>query len=212
MRRSGVGALCVVGLLAAGCSTASSSPAGSVRTTVATTATTTTTTAPPPSPQSLLLTLQELPPGWATSNSIGGPSTSCYSDPVDKVPSVAYAHVDFAQGGDVPVLAEEIGLFASAAAAYRQIDDILNACHSFTETAGSTTVSGTLSPTSTLSFGQQSAAWTASISDDGIDINQGFILAQKGPYLVLVALGDTGPVDTPTLDGFMDQAIAKVPS
>ena len=121
--------------------------------------------------------------------------------------------MQFAQGGVDPVLVEEVGAYASSTTAFATIKHTLDGCTSFTETANTLTVTGTLGAMSAPTYGDESTAYTASLSEasDDITLEQGIIMAKKGPYIVALALGDVGPVDTDQLEQFMTTALAKVP-
>lgn len=41
-------------------------------------------------------------------------------------------------------------------------------------------------------------------------MNQGFVMVRNGNYITLVALADIGPLDAPTLQGFVKQAVSKI--
>jgi hypothetical protein len=198
-------------LVLAGCSSgATSSPTTKRAPTTTAAPVTTTTTAP--NVQPYLLAITDLPTGWAVDNSTVAPASSCYSDPLTKVPSLSYSTDKFDQGGSTPELVEELGYYQSGPVAFSTIKSTLDACTTFTESVNGTTATGSLGATSAPSYGDQSAAYTASITDEGITINQGFVVVRKGNYVMAVALGDIGSVDTGTLDGFVSQALGKLPA
>jgi hypothetical protein len=158
-----------------------------------------------------VLAVKDLPSGWSVNNTAHDNSPSCYTNPLEQVPSTSYAKANFAKGGSLPALSEELGTFASAAGSLATLIKSLNACKSFTVTSNGQSVSGTMGAASSPTYGDQSAAWTATLTLQGIDVNQGFVIVRKGNYLMLVALGDIGAVDTPSLQGFVAQALNKLP-
>ena len=206
-----VGVGIVIAATLAGCSAKS-----------ATQATTTTSSSPSavapgvsttaaPSIQSLMLSITDLPTGWSVDNTAQSVSTSCYDDPLKHVASTSYANVDFAQGGSLPELVQELGLYASGPSAFATITHTLNGCKTFSETSKGQSVSGVMGPMSSPSYGDQSAAYDATLTTQGESLNQGFVMVRKGNYLTIIALGDLGSLDAPTLQGFVNQAVAKIP-
>jgi hypothetical protein len=199
-------ALSVVVLALAGCSAKSATPA-QVGASV-----TTTTTAPAPDLRPLLLAVSDLPTGWAVDNTPQSASTSCYTNPLKQVASTAYANINFAQGGSLPELAQELGLYASGPSAFATVTKTLNTCKTFTETSKGQVVNGVMGPMSSPTYGDQSAAYDATLTIQGVDVNQGFVMVRKGNYITLIALGDIGSLDAPTMQGFVNQAVTKIPS
>ena len=209
-----IAGISLIGVAFVGCSSGSSSsgpPTTSRPRTTTTLTPPTTTTAVPTSLQPYLLAVTDLPTGWAVDNSPTSPAPSCYSNPLTKVPSVAYTDAKFTQGGSTPVLIEQLGYYTAATNDFATIKGRLDACKSFTETEGGTTASGVLGAMSFPSYGNQSAAYVATITVEGTTLNQGFVVAQKGNYLVIVALGDIGTFDQVSLQQFTAQALGKIP-
>jgi len=198
-------ALSIVVLALAGCSAKSATPAKVG-------ASVTTTTAPAPDLRPLLLAVSDLPTGWAVDNTPQSASTSCYTNPLKQVASTAYANINFAQGGSLPELAQELGLYASGPSAFATVTKTLNTCKTFTETSKGQVVNGVMGPMSSPTYGDQSAAYDATLTIQGVDVNQGFVMVRKGNYITLIALGDIGSLDAPTMQGFVNQAVTKIPS
>jgi hypothetical protein len=198
-------ALSIVVLARAGCSAKSATPAKVG-------ASVTTTTAPAPDLRPLLLAVSDLPTGWAVDNTPQSASTSCYTNPLKQVASTAYANINFAQGGSLPELAQELGLYASGPSAFATVTKTLNTCKTFTETSKGQVVNGVMGPMSSPTYGDQSAAYDATLTIQGVDVNQGFVMVRKGNYITLIALGDIGSLDAPTMQGFVNQAVTKIPS
>jgi hypothetical protein len=162
-----------------------------------------------------LLRNTDLPAGWVVDNSPRSPSRSCYDQPLTKVASQSYGHANFAQAGGLPQLAEELADFTSseaAAAGFRAVKGTLDGCQTFTETVNTETISGTLAGVPSTGHGDQSAAYDAKLTVGGRAVNQEFVLVQQGRSLVLVALADSSPPNSGTLQGFVDQATGKLPT
>ena len=96
--------------------------------------------------------------------------------------------------------------------AFRTVETTLNACHSFTETANGTTASGTIGAMSFPTYGDESIAWTADITVEGVTAAQGLVLVKKGSLLTMLALGDTGQLDTTSLQQFTALVVNKLPN
>lgn len=215
MRYMRIAMVSIAALALAGCSSSATTSKASAITTAKASPVSTTSTTAPPNVQSILLAISDLPTGWSVDNTPqSGVSTSCYSNPLTKAHSVAYAHVDFAQGGNLPELTQELGRYSSGPTAFTTISAILNKCKTFTESSNGQVVSGTMGEMSSPSYGNQSVAYDATLTPKGVGIslNQGFVMIRKGNYITLVALGDIGSVATATLQGFVNQAVAKIPS
>lgn len=208
-------ATAVAALAMAGCSssTVGTSPPKVITTAPSAPSTTTTTTAPLATAQSLLLTVDQMPSGWSVNNTVTPHSANCYADPLLKVPQITYGTVAFVQGGTAPELVEDIGSYDSPAAAFASIKSTMDGCTSFTETANTLSVTGSMGAMSAPTYGDQSTAYTATLNEaaDGITLEQGIVIARKGAYIVALALGDLGSVDTDQLKEFMTTALAKVP-
>lgn len=205
--------LIAIGAVALALGACSSSPASKALSTTSTTGGgPTTTTTPSPNVQPLLLSITDLPTGWSVDNTPQSSSTSCYTNPLAQVSSRSYAHIDFAQGGGLPELAEELGYYASGLSSFATISKTLNSCKTFTETSKGQVITGSMGVMSSPTYGDQSAAYDATLTIQGVDVNQGFVMVLRGNYITLVALGDIGSLDTPTLQGFVNQAVGKIPA
>ena len=199
-------------LALAGCGSSTSSSTTTTAAASTTSTGPTTTTAPTPNLRSLALAITDLPTGWSVDPSDNSHTDSCYSDPLTKVPSTSYVSVKFTDGGTAPELVQELGTYANSTQAFAKITSTLNACHNFTETAATSSVSGTLGAMSFPPVGDQSAAYTANLSAEGLSLVQGFVVVRKGPYVTAVALGDIGSLDTSSLQQFVTQAVGKLPA
>src|ERR1035437_5841266 len=106
---------------------------------------------------------------------------------------------------------ESLAFYRSASGPFATGVKALNACKTFNTTGQSPNYSGTLGAMSSPSYGDQSAAYNANLTVQGLNVNEGFVIVRKGNYIALVVLGDVGSLDTPTLQGFVTQAVAKIP-
>jgi hypothetical protein len=212
MRRKSIGVSLVaaVGLALAGCSS-SAAPSSSTTTTSSAGIAPSVSTTAAPNVQSLLLSINDLPTGWTVDNSANSPgSLSCV--PADLAHgSLHHADISFAQNGSLPILDESLGIWASAASVFAGGVTALNRCKAFTTTGSGTNYSGTLGAMSSPTYGDQSAAYNANLTIQGLDVNEGFVVVRKGSYIALVVLGDIGSLDSPTLQEFVTKAVAKIP-
>lgn len=216
-RALGCAAIVVVGALAAGC--------GSSARSSATTTTsgrsgpvhpaTTTTAAPQTVPASeLLLTVNDLPIGWAINSS--PPTTAaggCLRDPLKAVPTLSYSEASFAYANGHPILVQQVATYASSARAFRAITAKLNKCASFTQTM-TTTGAFALSPGAIgkmpfPTFGTQSAAYEAGEAVRGVDLVRIFVIVRAGNVLDEVGLLDVGSVGDAPLADLVRTAVAK---
>ena len=228
LRRVGFVPLIALGLALSACggsSASSASPSGS-STVAGSTAqhagvVTTTSTTQPPNVKSMLLSVSDLPSGWSVDNSSSSSTNkTCYTDPLKQLASNSYAHINFAKDGSLPELGEEMASVSSGPQAFAKITSTLNSCKNFTESiqgqavtgAGAQTATGSMGPMSAPKYGDQSAAYDATITSQGISLNQGFVVVQKGNILVLVALGNIGSLDSATLQQLTAIAVGKIPS
>jgi hypothetical protein len=194
-------------LVLAGCASTSAVPvagAGSTRPATATRL---------PNVRSLLLSISDLPTGWTVDNSSNAAgSLSCVPGSLAHG-AEADADASFERGGGLPVLEESIGFFASAPPVFAVAVKALNACKTFTTTGGGRSHRGTLGAMSFPSYGDQSAAYDANLTVQGLNVNEGLVLVRKGGYIALVVLGDVGSLgslDISMLEGFVTQAVAKI--
>ena len=194
--------LAVVGLLA-GCSTASTATNRTVPAVVTGAS----------SVRPYLLAITDVPTGWVASNPTStGHGMSCGGHPV--VPTTingTKATALFKRRRGVRGLTELLVYTRNPAAAFEEIQARLNGCSSFTDTSKVATGYGTIGSMSLPPAGDQSATWLATIRISGISGAYGFDLVRKGNYVMYLGLGGIGPLDTSTLEAFVDKAVARVP-
>jgi hypothetical protein len=162
--------------------------------------------------QASLLTVQSLPTGWAKAGASSPTTTSCYSNPIWKVPYTAKARAAFQMNDSVPQLVELLASYPNAHAAYQQVVANLNHCSRFSETVQGQKITGTLSPVSNRRFGNESSSFTANLTVQGTVLSQEIVIARKGGTLAAVAVGDYGTIDTPLLNGLTTKAVRLIPA
>lgn len=170
-----------------------------------------TTTLAPPNLKPLLLSVTDLPTGWSVDNSkSGGSSTFNGCKTFNTVNQSDTASAEFTDGG-LPVLVESLGWSPNAPALLKSGIANVNQCKSMTISNNGQTENATMGPMSFPTVGSQSAAYQMIVNIKGLNVDFDIIIAQKGNYLVLVALGDLGPPNTTQLQQFVSSAIAKIP-
>ena len=159
---------------------------------------------------SQLLTLSDLPALWSVDHYKQTTSKSCDSGSFSNLRAIAKAHVIFDYQNGLPELGEQLVLSKSAPSAYAAISHRLNSCHKFTEVAGGQIDHGTISGMSAPKFGNQSTAYEASVVVEGVPIKEGIILVRDGRYLVELAVGSKGALDTGLLHRMTSLALTKL--
>ncbi len=242
MKRLRLLAIVAAGAGFVGCSSASSQPGSTTSTTPRTastpptTSTTPPTTAPttPPTTAStgpptkalqkaqkaatasvhpLLLETSDLPKGWAVNRAHSAFPVSAFPNPAgDSLVALSYAHVAFTMPGGLPGLTEDLASVYSAAAGFAVTRITYNNSSTFSTALDGREASGTMHPVAAPTEGAQSAAYAATITSDLQTVHQGIVIAQKGNYVVGVALTESGTVDMGELQSFVVDALAKLPT
>jgi hypothetical protein len=171
-----------------------------------------TTTLPPPNLKPLLLSVTDLPTGWSVDNSkSGGSSTFKGCKTFNTVNQTDSASTEFTDGG-LPVLVESLGWSPNAPALLKSGIANVNQCKSMTISNNGQTEKATMGPMSFPTVGSKSAAYQMIVNIKGLNVDFDIVIAQKGNYLVLVALGDLGPPNTTQLQQFVSAAMTKIPA
>ena len=151
-----------------------------------------------------LLTISQMPVGWSVDTS--PPNTSCLTVPFNGV--AGKARTEYQASGGVPSLSEI--LIPGGASKYTSVKKSLDACHTFTISTPSSSVTATMSALSFPPVGQSSAAYGVSFTVDGVNGAEDVVLAMKGSTVMGLAYGNVNSVDVTALEGFTTQALAKV--
>jgi len=156
------------------------------------------------------LKVNQLPTGWSQDNSSSNSTNSCYYNPLWKVQHVGQAQIKFDPSGGTPELIEQLGSYKSGKTAFAHIAAVLNACTSFTEDIDGQAIRANLGAMSSPTFGNQSAAYTATFNVQGTSIAQDFDIVRNGNIITAVGLADYGSVDVSQLDHFVSEAVSKL--
>jgi hypothetical protein len=182
--------------------------------------------------QSLALRLDQMPSGWSVNNSVLNDvnqerSAGCESDSMNEVPATIYAvGVVYDDGsgefyrvsdGHAPELTEVIAAYDNPALTFGTFKGNLDGCTSFTKLTNPiasgivTAVHGTMKRISAPKFGAESAAYMASVGEDGTPAPQGIIMARKGNFIVQLGLSGIQSVDKALLEHLMTLAMSNLP-
>ncbi len=163
--------------------------------------------------QPLLLEASDLPKGWAVDRSRSAFPVSAFPNPAgDSLVALSYAHVAFSMHGGLPGLAEDLASVYSPAAGFSVTRIIYNNTPTFTTTIDGRMANGSMHPVAVPTEAAQSAAFAATITSGSQTVHQTIVIAQKGNYVVGVALTESGTVDTGQLQSFVADALAKLPT
>jgi hypothetical protein len=166
-----------------------------------------------------LLTVSDLPAGWAVDNSSNsddsGPEPPCLKNLKSGQKAIDKGEADFVQGTDFPVLQQQLGYFGSTATTVRNYAvtvAVLNRCRDFSFSSGGQKFTGTIGQLSFPKLGERSAAWRLVLSASGLRFGIDLAIMQKGPELNLMLYGDLGTPDTATFASIARTAVAKMPA
>jgi hypothetical protein len=184
-----------------------------------------TPSAQPVDPLQYVLSISDLPTGWsagpfhssASSSPSPSPSpssselTSCYYNVLNHAPRLSFARTSFTGDGTDALLQNLIASYQSGSTAWNTVKANLDNCTSFSEEIGGETLTGTMEPMPFLTYGDQSAAYTANMGSGGYSFVQSYVIVRKGNWIALIALGDYPSVEMALLTTFVEKAVAKMP-
>lgn len=165
-----------------------------------------------------LLTVSELPSGWAIDNSSDDSSAStppCLRNLKSELNTSNKAQISFVKGSDFPDFEQQLGYFGTAAAAlakYQTGTGILNACKNFSFSSDGHKYIGSIGQLSFPALGQRSTAWQITLSAEGVTLGIDVALVQKGSELSFLLYGDLGSVEVGDFLPLARKAVAKMPA
>jgi hypothetical protein len=167
--------------------------------------------ASPPKLSAMLLSIGQMPTGWAVYN---GPNTGlgCLANILEpkSIKLTAKASVEFDGNGSLPVVIERLATFTNAKTGYKKIVANLTACKRLSVTTGGQKVSGTVGQMSFPHYGNASEACEASLTLQGMAYGEDFLIVRKGSITMDIEEGDLPSVNVSQFQGFVKQAITKV--
>jgi hypothetical protein len=177
------------------------------------------TSAAPRDLKSQLLTVSELPTGWALDNSAANNTNDttppCLAAVKAKVEPAAKADQDFVKGTDFPALSQHIGDFGSSSAASSPFSDMtstLDGCRDVSFTSEGTKITGSIGQMSFAKLGDRSEAWQMVLSAQGQTVGIDLVLVQRNRELELLLYGELGSPDVGQFTALASKAVAKLPS
>lgn len=167
--------------------------------------------------KSQLLSVSDLPSGWAIDNSSDTSSNSippCVKNLKSKLNTSDKAQIGFVKGSDVPDFGQQIGYFGTATAAlakYQSGTRILNACKDFSFSSDGHKYTGSIGQLSFPALRPRSTAWQITLSTEGVTVGIDVALVQKGSELSFLLYADVGSVDVSDFLPLARKAVAKMP-
>lgn len=168
--------------------------------------------------KSQLLTVSELPSGWAIDNSSDSGSAStppCLTNLKSTLTTTDKAEISFVKGTSFPDFDQQLGYFGTATSAlaqYRAGSGILNNCKDVSFTSDGHQYTGSIGQLSFPTLGQRSTAWQLTISAEGFTFGVDAVLVQKGPELSFLLFFDLGSVEISEFLPLARKAVAKMPA
>jgi hypothetical protein len=176
-----------------------------------------TTSVHPRDLKSQLLSVAEVPVGWAVDNSSDKSDDSdtppCFKHVKSTLHTSDRAEVRFVKGTDLPTLQQSLGYFGSSAAGtYQAGAAVINSCKDISFTNGGHRISGSIGALSFPKLGQQSSAWQFVLSTEGVTFGIDVVLVQKGSELTELIYADIGTPDIDEATLLARKAVAKMPA
>jgi hypothetical protein len=167
--------------------------------------------ASPPKLPAMLLSVGQMPTGWAvyngTSNGLG-----CLANVLEPkgIKQTAKATVSFEASGGLPAVVERLATFTNATTGYKKIDADLTACKHLSGTTGGQKFSGTVGQMSFPHYGDASVAFAVSLTVQGTAFGEDLLIVRKGSIIMGIAEEDLVSVDVSQFQGFVTKAIKKL--
>lgn len=161
----------------------------------------------------LLLSIDQMPTGWAAYSSGSSHGVGCLHNVLEPkgIKQTAKASVEFDDSGSVPEVGEVLATFGNAKVAYQKVVSNLQGCKRLNGTADGQKFSGTVGQASFPRYGNASAAFEATFTVQGQSLGEDVIIVRAGTIVMGIDEGDLAPVDTGQLQGFVNKALAKLP-
>jgi hypothetical protein len=160
-----------------------------------------------------LLTLTELPTGWAALNasaaSTGLTKNKCIAGLTKAAKHVSTGSAAFQDNGLVPILFELLVSGRGASAVFTKAKKDLAACHTLSISADGVKLSGKVSPLTFPTVGTASTAYSVALTFSGIAAGLDGVLFRSGTYVGFVAFANEGTPNIATFQAFADEAVTK---
>lgn len=167
--------------------------------------------ASPPKLSTKLLSIGQMPTGWAVYNTPSN-GVGCLANIFEPkgVKQTASASVEFEDNGNVPAVVERLVTFSNAKTGYQKIVANLTACKRLSGTTGGQKFSGSVGQASFPHYGNASDAFEASFTLQGESIGEDIVIVREGSIVMGTDEGDLSPVDTSQFQGFVAKALKKL--
>jgi hypothetical protein len=152
-----------------------------------------------------LLGVADLGSGWMI-RPVGPSSNGCGAGAALESGEVGRVEADF-MINPLPVLEERIFKYASATAPYEHVIEAYSNCDSYTYAGYQFTVS----PLKLPSFGQRSAGFTMTTSEEGHTILIDLAVVLKGHQVLLVGYEQLAPADIAQFENLVGLAVSRLP-
>ena len=158
-----------------------------------------------------LLSIGQMPTGWAVNNTPGN-GLGCLAKILEPkaVKQTASVSVEFEDNGNVPEVSESLATFANAKTGYQKIVANLTTCKRLSGTTGGQKFSGSVGQASFPHYGNASAAFEATFTIQGESLGEDILIVREGSIVMGIAEGDYPPVDTGQFQGFIAKALKKL--
>lgn len=167
-----------------------------------------------PTLSSMLLTVAQVPTGWNITSSSGS-GIGCLSRVLEPagIKQTTSAAVEFEDNGTLPQVTEKLATYATAASkVFAKIVSTLNACKTVSGTSDGEKATGTVGAMSLPAYGDQSAAYNASVRIGDATADEDVLVARKGTVLVGMDYGALVTPDLAQFQSFIRKALARIPS
>jgi hypothetical protein len=168
--------------------------------------------ASPPKLSAMLLSIDQMPTGWAVDNSSGGGGVGCLKNLMEPngIKQTAKATVNFEDNENVPEVSEALATYTNAKTRFRKIVANLTACKHINGEIEGKKATGTVGLMSFPRYGNASEAFAASITTQGMTFGEDIVIVREGSIVMGLAEDDLVSVDVSQFQGFVKNAIKKV--
>jgi hypothetical protein len=148
----------------------------------------------PPDLHARLLTVSDLPPGWATDTAPPpgkGNEPACLSKAQADLHSMQTAQARLVGGTYLPAFTESLSYFgrtSAASAALTRVSDALTACSRLAFQGGRTSYTGGIGPTLTAGLGSDARAWRLRLRGSDGSVIGGYLVVARHDAIVLFAI------------------------
>ncbi len=161
-----------------------------------------------------LLTLSQLPKGWVTASASSAELPGCKATALPAKPTTqANATFNYRALKGFPQLVEVLAAYTNIDKGFNSLTSGLNGCKNVTGNKNGKSFTTTVSKMAFSSYGDQSAAFHASIKASGLLVAIDILVVRKGKVLLELQEGNNNSsVSLSTFHGFATAAVRKLTS